>query len=69
MKNFYFTFGQIHAHSVNGKTFDKDCVVKINAKNSNNARTKMFDTFGKKWSMEYHKLPDMNFYPRGVFEI
>ena len=28
MKNTYVTFGQTHVHSVNGKTFDKDCVDK-----------------------------------------
>ena len=24
---FYISFGQVHVHSVNGKTFDKDCLV------------------------------------------
>ena len=68
-KKFYFTFGQAHAHSVNGRTFDKDCVVEIEAKNSSEARAKMFDTFGAKWSMQYNDLPNMDFYPRGVFKL
>jgi len=67
MKTFYFTFGQSHAHAYGGKTYDKDCVVKIEAKDSSEARTKMFNAFGDKWSMQYDKLPDMSFYPRGVF--
>lgn len=35
---FYFTFGQIHAHRVGGKTLDKDCVVCIKAKSYKAAR-------------------------------
>jgi hypothetical protein len=27
----YVTFGQDHAHAVNGKTFDKDCVAIIHS--------------------------------------
>lgn len=63
----YFTFGQAHVHSVNGKTFDKDCVVKITA---GDPRQIMFDTFGAKWAMQYDESPPkMEFYPRGIFEI
>lgn len=40
MNKFYFTFGQNHAHSVEGKTFDKDCVVEIEAESSGKARDK-----------------------------
>ena len=69
MKKFYFTFGQSHTHSCNGKTLDKDCVVEIKAKNSDEAREKMFEFFGDKWSFQYDKLPDMSFYPRGIIKI
>ncbi|MEK6884499.1 MAG: hypothetical protein AABY22_33010 [Nanoarchaeota archaeon] len=65
----YFTFGQIHTHSVNGKTFDKDCVVEIKAESRSKARKKMIDTFGYRWSLEYRKLPDMSFYPRGIIKL
>lgn len=66
MTTSYFTFGQGHVHSVNGCTFDKDIVVKITAEDP---RQVMFDTFGRKWSHEYTELPDMRWYPRGVYVL
>lgn len=69
MNKYYFTFGQIHVHSVDGITFDKDVVVEIVAKTSNEAREIMIENFGAKWSMEYTKLPDMNFFPRGIIKL
>lgn len=68
-KAYYFTFGQNHAHSAAGRTYDKDCVVKIEAEDSNAARQVMFDTFGVYWAMQYDELPNMDYYPRGVFEL
>lgn len=62
----WFTFGQVHVHSVNGITFDKDCVVKITAANP---RAVMVDHFGDKWAMEYDKEPDMSRFPRGIFTL
>ena len=69
MKKYYFTFGQSHAHSVAGKTYDKDCVVEIDAENSNKAREKMFECFGDKWSFQYDEKPEMEYFPRGIFKI
>lgn len=66
MKTAYFTFGQIHAHSVNGTTFDKDCVVEITA---NDPRATMFETFGAKWAMQYDKPPRMEYFPRGIIAL
>ena len=63
---YYFTFGQSHAHSVGGFTYDKDVVVEIEAVGSNTARQIMFDTFGRTWSMQYDKCPDLSYFPRGV---
>jgi hypothetical protein len=68
----YFTFGQNHLHRVNGKTFDCDCVVKISAENAKACRDKMFDVFGRRWSMQYDDMPQEmldKYYPRGLFEI
>lgn len=62
----YFTFGQCHVHSVNGRTFDKDCVVKIT---HFDPRQEMFRHFGSKWSMEYTKPPRMELFPRGIIEL
>jgi len=67
----YFTFGQGHAHAVNGKTFDKDCVVEIEAPTSEDARMIMFETFGEKWGLQYQSLEHvhMEYYPRGLMTI
>lgn len=59
----WFTFGQSHVHSVNGRTFDKDTVVRITAKDP---RAVMFETFGTKWSMQYDKCPDMSLFAEVV---
>lgn len=66
MKTSYFSFGQAHAHSVNNTTFDRDCIVKITAPVP---RDVMTQHFGKQWAFEYDELPDMKYYPRGVFEL
>ena len=69
MKTFYFTFGQVHTHSYNGKTLDKDIVVEMSAEDSTEARERMFELFGKKWAFQYNEKPDMSFFPRGIFKI
>lgn len=62
----WFTFGQNHAHSVNGKTFDKDVVVEIEAVDP---RAIMVELFGHKWSKEYETLPDLRLFPKGVVTL
>ena len=69
MKKYYGTFGQIHTHSVDGITFDKDCVVEIEAENYEEARKYMFAVFGQTWCFLYKEKPDMGFFPRGIFKI
>lgn len=66
MKTGYFTFGQEHVHSHNGNLLDKNCVLKIEAEDPRNV---MFETFGRKWAGHYDEMPDMRFFPRGVFEF
>ena len=68
MTKHYFTFGQSHAHAVNGKTFDKDCVVEIEAEDP---RSVMVEHFGQKWAFEYNRLEDITlaYYPRGVMKL
>ena len=69
LMKYYFTFGQSHAHAYGGVTYDKDCVVEIDADSSNDARQRMFDAFGDKWSMQYDLLPNMEYFPRGIFKL
>ena len=66
MGKHYFTFGQAHVHRVNGKTFDKDCVIEIEAESCVAARQIMVDNFGQKWASQYKELPDMSYYPLGI---
>jgi hypothetical protein len=69
----YITFGQIHVHSVNGKTFNKDCVAVINCNDYLDGREKAFELFGDKWHMCYHeddfKEEIMHYFPRGKIVV
>jgi hypothetical protein len=46
----YFTFGYDHAHSIDGRTYDRDVVVCVT---SPDPRATMLDMFGRKWSTEH----------------
>ncbi len=69
----YVTFGQEHAHSINGKTFDKDCVAVIEADGPADGRRKAFEYFGPKFSFEYFEdewdESKMAYYPRGYIPV
>lgn len=66
---FYITFGQIHVHSINGKTLDKNCVAEIEADNKSEAREKANNYFNKIYHNLTEEIPDMSFYPRGIIKI
>lgn len=67
MKTFV-TFGQVHTHSINGKTFDKNCVAIVNGD-----RDKVFEIFGEKFSFEYSEdswnEDWMKYYSRGYITV
>ena len=65
----YITFGQIHAHSVNGKTFDKDCVAVINGETPEQCDKMAFDLFDGKFHEHSDSVPPMEYYPRGFIEV
>lgn len=66
----YITFGQSHAHAVNGKTFDKDCVAMIPCSSAAEGRAKAFEIFGGKFCFSYFdETPDMTYFPRGLMEV
>ena len=68
----YVTFGQNHVHSIDGKTFDKDCVAVIEGD-----REDIFKIFGDKWCFEYSekqwedkdKKCFLRLYPRGLIKL
>lgn len=66
MKTSYFSFGQAHTHSCNGHTLDKNCLVKITAEKP---REVMIEHFGAVWGFEYDEIPDIQFFPRGVYNL
>lgn len=69
----YVTFGQDHAHAINDKTFDKDCVAIINCDSKAHGRTLAFEYFGLQFCMEYSEVywtkDKLRFYPRGYIEV
>ncbi len=65
----YVTFGQVHVHSVNGKTFDKDSVALFEAETYGDGRKKAFEYFDNKFFTTYTEEPDMSFFPRGIIEV
>ena len=69
-KDYYVTFGQVHTHSVDGKTFDRDCVAVVRASDYGEARKIAFKTFGAKWAFIYEEVPDVKkFYGRGLMAL
>ena len=64
----FVTFGQTHVHSINGKTFDKDCVAVVNGDRDN-----VFEIFGPKFCMTYSQQEfdpmGMKYYPRGYIAV
>ena len=69
MKSLYVTFGQTHAHAVNGKTFDKDCVCLVKAMSLDRCYEVIKEAFGQKYAMSYTSMPDLSYYPRGVIKL
>lgn len=69
----YVTFGQVHIHSVNGKTFDKDCVAVIESESAARGRKLAFQYFDRKFCFEYPEdhfdMDDMKYYPRGFINV
>lgn len=70
----FITFGQIHVHRVNGKTFDCDCVAVIEAENEEEGRKLAFYYFDNKWCFSYPEEKfdldeHMPYYPRGLIEV
>ena len=73
MAHTYVTFGQAHAHAVNGKTFDKDCVAVITCDSAEEGRALAFELFDCTFCMEYHgeqfDMNDLDYYPRGLIGV
>lgn len=72
MPKFYITFGQIHTHRINGKTFDRDCVAEVEAETEEAARGIFYPKFCFSYKeSEFISKKDkmMNYFPRGVIPL
>jgi hypothetical protein len=69
----YVTFGQTHVHSINGKTFDKDCVARIKSKNYKEGREKAFKYFNGIFCSSYQDEQwdenNMSYFPKGYIDL
>ncbi len=72
----YVTFGQTHVHSIDGKTFDRNCVARILSDNYADGRKKAWKyfkgIFGTSYQDEqWEKNEDKNmlFFPRGYIDL
>ena len=66
----YVTFGQVHVHRVNNKTFDCDSVACIEANSAEEGRKLAFEYFGDKFHNTYYGTPpDMSYFPRGIISV
>ncbi len=70
MEIYYFSFGQIHVHSVGGITLDKDILLEVWAKDYATARQEVIDAIGTKWHMQYDKdSVTFGYFPRGTIRV
>lgn len=64
----YVTFGQVHTHRVNGKTFDCDCVAVVNGD-----RDQVVELFGLEFCTTYSEESwnedQLKYFPRGCIEV
>ena len=52
-----------------GVTLDKNIILEIEAPTHADARAIMFHHFRSEWSMQYDKLPNMEYFPRGIYKL
>ena len=70
----YITFGQIHVHSVNGKTLDKDCVGVIKCESLGEGRQLAMTLFNGRFhqALTRKEVDDgdvMQYFPRGFINV
>jgi len=68
----YVTFGQVHTHRVNGKTFDCDCVAVIECEDAKSGRERAFELFGPKFFTTYFDDQwngELDYFPRGLIDV
>ena len=66
MTKTYITFGQVHVHNINGKTFDRNCVAEVDLPEEE-ARAIFMPTFCFSYT-DLEKI-DMSYFPRGIIQL
>ena len=69
---YYITFGQVHTHSVGGKTFDKDCLAELEEDSPEAAHNMAMAIFSGKFHNchpESMLSEVIKYYPRGVIKV
>jgi len=73
MEKFYITFGQGHAHHIDGKLFHPNLVGIIKAEDHKRAREIAFECFGDKFCFTYSEkdfnFDSMLYFPDGFLEV
>lgn len=73
MTKVYVSFGQIHTHSINGKTLDKDSIAVIRCESYKEGRELAFKwfkgLFHNCWSEEEFNDKILMYFPRGCIEV
>jgi hypothetical protein len=64
----YITFGQEHVHSINGKTFDKDCVAVVNLPEEE-AREIFMPEFCFSYTEFRFAVLSQEFFPKGITSV
>lgn len=68
----YITFGQVHTHSINGITLDKDCVAAIEHSEDDDGHEIAMKMFDGKFCFTYPnniREDILHYFPRGIIEI
>ena len=68
---FFISFGQGHAHRIDGFTYDCDSLMLVEAKDEMTARLGLNQLLKGKWSSLYHQLSSdtLRYFPRGVINV
>ena len=73
MAKTYVTFGQSHAHTINGKTLNKDTVAVIDCVDMADGRKRAFEYFDSKFCFSYFEdefnHDTMVYFPLGFVEV
>lgn len=75
----FITFGQVHVHSINGLTLDKDCIAEFEFGDIDKAkaRNEVMKLIGPMWHNAYDETEFdqkcykglMDYFPRGVVKV